>query len=94
MIILILNLNYFIGSAIAIPGMNPTINGCGSYSVQVNFSQYDNLSGFNQCCNTHDVCYNTCNTTKNACDKAFYSCLKNSVASSSVSFLKKLGNIF
>ena len=64
------------GSITPRPGTSPTSNGCGSYDVNVNFANVDNLSGFNTCCNAHDICYNTCSTTKSVCDETFYACLK------------------
>lgn len=29
------------------------------------------------CCNTHDICYDTCNSGKEACDLEFKKCLYN-----------------
>lgn len=30
---------------------------------------------FNACCDQHDVCYASCNRTKDNCDRAFYQCM-------------------
>jgi hypothetical protein len=81
-----------IASTIEIPGTNHGFSGCGSFDITVDFSKYDGLSGFNDCCNAHDICYNTCNTTKSVCDNTFYECLNTAVTKSSVKPLKKLGN--
>ncbi|XP_066934200.1 group XIIA secretory phospholipase A2-like [Clytia hemisphaerica] len=57
------------------PGHKPTSNGCGSYGVKFDTSQYP---GFEGCCNTHDECYDTCNNEREDCDKQFQECLKDS----------------
>ncbi len=74
------------------PGTAPSFNGCGSFDVNVDFSKYNGLSGFNACCNNHDICYNKCDTTKAVCDTTFYSCLKTAVDNSNNNFFKKIGN--
>ncbi len=33
------------------------------------------MTGFNHCCNKHDICYGTCNTPKAECDNTFRECL-------------------
>lgn len=45
-------------------------NGCGPKGMQVqeNFGLY-------KCCNGHDLCYSTCGTTKDYCEKVFKSCM-------------------
>lgn len=30
-----------------------------------------------ECCNTHDSCYETCNTDRDTCDNEFKNCLEN-----------------
>ena len=34
--------------------------------------------GFTECCNKHDICYDTCNKERSSCDKNFKECLKDS----------------
>lgn len=51
------------------------INGCGSYNIHIDFELF-NAGEFNQCCNGHDVCYESCDSTKNKCDTTFERCLK------------------
>jgi hypothetical protein len=54
-----------------IPGFTPTSNGCGSYGVSV-----DAPFGVTPCCNQHDICYHSCNTSKSDCDDRFDQCMK------------------
>lgn len=54
------------------PQFIPRSNGCGTHGITLNVSSYP---GFEQCCNTHDKCYDTCNKDRNKCDKNFKSCL-------------------
>ncbi|CAF0718536.1 unnamed protein product [Brachionus calyciflorus] len=49
-------------------------NGCGSYNININFSIL-NMAEFNQCCNSHDICYEVCSETKKSCDSSFDKCL-------------------
>jgi len=49
-------------------------NGCGAYDYHFDFDLIK-LSGFNDCCNEHDICYGTCNTPKIECDNQFKECL-------------------
>ncbi|CAF1111370.1 unnamed protein product [Brachionus calyciflorus] len=49
-------------------------NGCGSYNINVDFSVL-NMNEFNQCCDVHDFCYETCSETKKRCDSSFDRCL-------------------
>ncbi|CAG0923497.1 unnamed protein product, partial [Notodromas monacha] len=44
-----------------------TANGCGSYGLQL---QDVGITGvnFDPCCNSHDICYDTCGTDKDICD--------------------------
>jgi len=55
------------------PNHKATSNGCGSYGMEVDVSAYP---GFEQCCNKHDKCYDTCNETRDKCDNKFEECLK------------------
>jgi len=55
-----------------------SVDGCGSmlhdYDFHFDFDKIK-LTGFNDCCNKHDVCYGTCNEQKNECDSTFKECL-------------------
>ena len=86
----IINLDISAG-LIPISGTSATFNGCGSYDITVDFSKYNNLSGFNSCCNKHDICYNSCSRTKSKCDFDFLVCLNDAVKASNATFFKKLG---
>lgn len=46
-------------------------NGCGPKGMQV-AEPY----GLFKCCNGHDLCYSTCGTKKEFCEKTFKSCMK------------------
>ena len=75
-----------------ISGTSPSSNGCGSGGfIKIDFSKYDNFSGFNSCCNKHDICYNSCSRTKSKCDFDFLVCLNDAVKASNATFFKKLG---
>lgn len=52
----------------------PSVNGCGSVGFQW---QKDTLplEELEECCNQHDICYDTCNKKKEKCDKKFKECL-------------------
>ncbi|XP_014241589.1 group XIIA secretory phospholipase A2 [Cimex lectularius] len=52
----------------------PVTNGCGPEGLNVNVDApfYNDMV---KCCNTHDVCYGTCNTLKEKCDLTFKRCL-------------------
>lgn len=54
------------------PSHVPTSNGCGSLGIKLDTSMFP---GFEQCCDTHDKCYDTCNEDRDKCDKAFQDCL-------------------
>ncbi|KAI9137814.1 hypothetical protein BKA69DRAFT_1095797 [Paraphysoderma sedebokerense] len=55
------------------PLPSPTPNGCGPTGLDTLVPEYK----FNNCCNLHDTCYNSCNATntKSACDQNFYTCM-------------------
>jgi secretory phospholipase A2 len=55
----------------ALSGYTASTNGCGSYGVSA-----DAPFGATPCCNQHDLCYQSCNTTKSKCDDAFDQCMK------------------
>lgn len=50
----------------------PRPNGCGTDGMRVNLTRFD----FVPCCNLHDLCFVSCDTTKASCDAAFLSCMK------------------
>ena len=35
-----------------------------------------NIKGVTKCCNEHDFCYDTCNNSKDSCDKVFKKCVE------------------
>lgn len=51
-------------------GHTPTVNGCGPEGSTVKFPQGFGPANFTAPCNTHDACYETCNSNKDACDAA------------------------
>lgn len=53
---------------------SPIINGCGSYNITLDFRLLG-LDAFTQCCNSHDLCYDTCSQSKDSCDRSFSRCL-------------------
>eukprot|EP01088_Endostelium_zonatum_P002224 TRINITY_DN12727_c0_g1_i1.p1 TRINITY_DN12727_c0_g1~~TRINITY_DN12727_c0_g1_i1.p1 ORF type:complete len:156 (+),score=26.64 TRINITY_DN12727_c0_g1_i1:23-469(+) len=53
------------------PDHVPTSNGCGAGGLLVSAGKYD----FTDCCNEHDICYDTCDRDRNECDKLFGKCL-------------------
>lgn len=52
----------------------PSANGCGSLGVKIN-SEYLPFAAMEECCNAHDICYDTCNKDKEVCDLDFKRCL-------------------
>ena len=74
----------------------PIKNGCGSYAVTVDFDSLG-MDGFNECCNTHDICYHERIESKEVCDNKFYYCLSNQCFTSSFKYnwnlLEKFGRI-
>ena len=60
--------------AVASTNYIPQANGCGSLGF--NLAQENlPLPGMEQCCNSHDFCYDTCGVDKEDCDKEFRRCL-------------------
>jgi hypothetical protein len=51
------------------PKHTPTANGCGSMGFKVVADEFE------ECCNEHDICYDTCGTEKNVCDSSFQKCM-------------------
>ncbi len=75
---LLINTFLFILKEKLVPKENPgsDINGCGSYSVNLDgIFNYFGAGNFTQCCNAHDGCYEVCNEKRKTCDDHFYSCL-------------------
>ena len=55
-----------------------TSNGCGSLDIIFDDSENSLIhveKEFSECCNVHDVCYDTCGEDKDLCDLAFRKCL-------------------
>jgi hypothetical protein len=68
----------------------PSFNGCGSGGFKIDASHWP---GMEQCCNDHDMCYDTCGKHRSACDDQFGACLdarcgRNQECSSTASMLK------
>ena len=67
------------------PGYKPGYNGCGAAgegplakTVRKYLSKVPSL--FVDCCNKHDLCYGTCNASRQECDVSFNVCLKSAVS--------------
>lgn len=54
----------------------PSSNGCGSLGLNIN-TEYLPAVEMENCCNAHDICYDTCNKDKELCDIDFKRCLYN-----------------
>ncbi|XP_017493518.1 PREDICTED: group XIIA secretory phospholipase A2-like, partial [Rhagoletis zephyria] len=52
----------------------PTADGCGSLGLRIN-TEYLPAVEMENCCNEHDICYDTCNSNKELCDLDFKRCL-------------------
>ncbi|KAJ8978879.1 hypothetical protein NQ317_008494, partial [Molorchus minor] len=63
-------------NAVPKPNRNhvPKPNGCGSLGVKIG-SNYLPIGEMTKCCDTHDICYDTCNKDKEICDVDFKRCL-------------------
>lgn len=71
------------------PDKTPSSNGCGSAAYQVKMGKALNpySSKFRGCCDAHDICFTTCNSSKDAlkkCNSDFKSCMKNKCKKESV----------
>lgn len=55
------------------PGHKPRSNGCGTKDLRVDVSDYP---AFEECCNGHDICYDTCNRQRQDCDHEFKKCMQ------------------
>lgn len=58
------------------PGYIPYVNGCGGQDSWTGSLIPDSFgtADFRPCCDTHDRCYETCNSAKSACDGSLYNC--------------------
>lgn len=54
----------------------PSADGCGSLGMKIN-TEYLPAVEMENCCNAHDICYDTCNKDKELCDLDFKRCLYN-----------------
>jgi len=63
---------------VAHPGFTAVPNGCGPSGSVVTpvIPNGFGAADFTPCCDTHDVCYGTCNTVKANCDNGFLTCLQ------------------
>uniref|UniRef100_A0A336M9P2 CSON014068 protein n=1 Tax=Culicoides sonorensis TaxID=179676 RepID=A0A336M9P2_CULSO len=52
----------------------PSFDGCGSLGLKID-TEYLPSKAMEDCCNEHDVCYDTCNSDKELCDLDFKRCL-------------------
>ncbi|XP_043484520.1 group XIIA secretory phospholipase A2 [Leptopilina heterotoma] len=60
----------------SVPDKNhvPKSDGCGSLGIEIN-QEYLPLAEMTKCCDSHDICYDTCNLDKEKCDLDFKRCL-------------------
>ena len=68
------------------PGHVNYPNGCGAAGG----TKYPNRWGFadfGSCCNVHDNCYGTCNSSKGGCDTSFRGCLRDACLDSLLTLL-------
>lgn len=52
----------------------PSANGCGIAGMKIS-KEYLPTKDMENCCNEHDLCYETCNNDKELCDLDFRRCL-------------------
>jgi secretory phospholipase A2 len=52
----------------------PKSDGCGSLGMTID-TEYLPSAEMGNCCNLHDLCYDTCNSDKELCDLDFKRCL-------------------
>jgi len=59
------------------PGYTATFNGCGGQGSVFNpvIPGHYGAANFTPCCNTHDICYGTCNDVKATCDSSLLTCM-------------------
>lgn len=54
----------------------PSADGCGSLGIGI-ATEYLPVTEMDNCCDEHDICYDTCNKDKELCDIEFKRCLYN-----------------
>lgn len=52
----------------------PSADGCGALGLKID-TAYLPAVEMEECCNAHDICYDTCNSDKELCDLDFKRCL-------------------
>ncbi|XP_049773140.1 group XIIA secretory phospholipase A2 [Schistocerca cancellata] len=52
----------------------PSSDGCGSQGLKID-NEYLPVGDMTNCCNDHDICYDTCGSDKEKCDLEFKRCL-------------------
>lgn len=71
---------FFLSFADVTPQRNkfyqPSADGCGSLGMKID-TEYLPAIEMENCCNAHDICYDTCNKDKELCDLDFKRCLYN-----------------
>ncbi len=58
------------------PGFTPSQNGCGPEDFPAVPDSFFWQVQFRVCCNDHDQCYQECGVSRNSCDQALVSCMK------------------
>ncbi|KAL7015559.1 hypothetical protein ACKWTF_016522 [Chironomus riparius] len=64
----------------------PTFNGCGSGGLTISMNKLPKPE-IENCCNDHDICYDTCKKDKVNCDNVFRNCMIRACGSSMDCFL-------
>eukprot|EP01024_Parvocaulis_polyphysoides_P055513 TRINITY_DN56939_c0_g1_i1.p3 TRINITY_DN56939_c0_g1~~TRINITY_DN56939_c0_g1_i1.p3 ORF type:complete len:113 (-),score=15.17 TRINITY_DN56939_c0_g1_i1:62-376(-) len=59
--------------AVPNPDFTATSNGCGAEGGS-SFPSFE----WGHCCDAHDICYGTCNSSKEECDTTFNTCMEDS----------------
>ncbi|RWS19531.1 group XIIA secretory phospholipase A2-like protein [Leptotrombidium deliense] len=62
------------GTKVSKPNKIPTFNGCGSDKFDI--PRIYTFKEATECCNTHDICYASCNSTREQCDDELKMCLQ------------------
>lgn len=65
----------FLGRLMRNSAFEPYTNGCGSYGIHIRFNKTA-YSGFDSCCDQHDLCYQNCQKKKDDCDNTFMLCMR------------------
>ncbi|CAL1544556.1 unnamed protein product [Lymnaea stagnalis] len=55
------------------PDHTKSSNGCGAFGFKLD--SHIQIKDVTNCCDDHDFCYDTCNESKESCDKSFKKCL-------------------